>query len=156
MNWAPNTCVQETHVYLELSTIANGFIVICSRQIFPNGLPEDFSFIAMFRLKRGSRKEIWHLLKIADRSGDVQVGIILSSCLSRFQDLKSCLNLLETCIYGDNWWVKKPLAELSSEFVWVWSFGNQLEPAKRKSRAFRWWQKNVDGDGNHIGSALDT
>ncbi|XP_067840058.1 collagen alpha-1(XIX) chain [Heptranchias perlo] len=48
-----------------------------ARQVFPKGLPEEFSFVATFRLKRTTKKERWCIWQITDQSGNVKVSIIV-------------------------------------------------------------------------------
>ncbi|GCC30792.1 hypothetical protein chiPu_0009246 [Chiloscyllium punctatum] len=53
-------------------------LVSPTQQIFPRGLPAKFTFVTIFRLKRATRKEHWHLWQITDQSGGVQVSISIN------------------------------------------------------------------------------
>ncbi|XP_070195500.1 collagen alpha-1(IX) chain-like isoform X2 [Littorina saxatilis] len=45
--------------------------------IFPNGLPDEFSFVSTFRMTGNTRKERWNLFQIRDINGNPQFGIRL-------------------------------------------------------------------------------
>ncbi|XP_030414181.1 collagen alpha-1(XIX) chain [Gopherus evgoodei] len=47
------------------------------RQVFPNGLPEEYSLIATFRVRRNSRKERWHIWQILNQYDTPQVSVIV-------------------------------------------------------------------------------
>jgi hypothetical protein len=47
------------------------------RDIFPDGLPEEFSFVSTFRMTGNTRKERWNLFQITDRQGNPQYGVRL-------------------------------------------------------------------------------
>ncbi|KAG6940222.1 collagen type XIX alpha 1 chain, partial [Chelydra serpentina] len=48
-----------------------------TRQVFPNGLPEEYSLIATFRVRRNTRKERWHIWQILNQYGTPQVSVIV-------------------------------------------------------------------------------
>uniref|UniRef100_K7F385 Collagen alpha-1(XIX) chain n=1 Tax=Pelodiscus sinensis TaxID=13735 RepID=K7F385_PELSI len=48
-----------------------------TRQIFPNGLPEEYSLIATFRVRRSTRKERWHIWQILNQYDIPQVSVIV-------------------------------------------------------------------------------
>lgn len=43
------------------------------RQVFPNGLPVEYSLTATFRVRRNSKKERWYLLQMLDQHNMPQV-----------------------------------------------------------------------------------
>ncbi|XP_055956241.1 collagen alpha-1(IX) chain-like [Patella vulgata] len=46
-------------------------------QLFPNGLPDRFSFVSTFRMQGRTRRERWNLVQILDTRGQPQFGIRL-------------------------------------------------------------------------------
>ncbi|GCB74394.1 hypothetical protein scyTo_0003484 [Scyliorhinus torazame] len=59
----------------QLIRMGRKLLVRHTQQIFPRGLPAEFSFVATFRLKRTTKKEHWRLWQITDQSGSVQASI---------------------------------------------------------------------------------
>lgn len=47
------------------------------RDIFPTGLPEQFSFVCTFRARKVP-KASWHLLRVAGAAGDTQLAVQLN------------------------------------------------------------------------------
>ncbi|MGH0169681.1 UNVERIFIED_CONTAM: hypothetical protein FKN15_076159 [Acipenser sinensis] len=47
------------------------------RLVFPNGLPNEYSLVATFRLRRTTKKERWYLWQIADKNGSPQVSVVV-------------------------------------------------------------------------------
>ncbi|KAJ8359966.1 hypothetical protein SKAU_G00164910 [Synaphobranchus kaupii] len=45
--------------------------------VFPNGLPGEYSVVAIFRLRKTTKKDRWYLWQISDQSGGTQVSIIV-------------------------------------------------------------------------------
>lgn len=55
-----------------------------SRDVFPQGLPDEYAFVTTFRLRKTSRKEDWYIWQVIDQYGIPQVGAAcLVACLSR-------------------------------------------------------------------------
>ncbi|CAM2112445.1 unnamed protein product [Caretta caretta] len=48
-----------------------------TRQVFPNGLPEEYCLIATFRVRRNTRKERWHIWQILNQYDTPQVSVIV-------------------------------------------------------------------------------
>lgn len=48
------------------------------RDIFPDGLPEEFSFVSTFRMLGRTNKTLWNLFQIKDINGEPQFGIRLN------------------------------------------------------------------------------
>ena len=53
------------------------FAASVCRDIFPDGLPDEFSFVSTFRMTGNTRKERWNLFQIRDINGNPQFGIRL-------------------------------------------------------------------------------
>ena len=49
-----------------------------SRKMFPDGLPNQFSFISTFRLKNKGRKKTWDLIRIEGLNGEPQFSVTLN------------------------------------------------------------------------------
>ncbi|KAL4640920.1 collagen alpha-1(XIX) chain-like [Arapaima gigas] len=45
--------------------------------VFPNGLPNEYSLVATFRLRKTTKKDRWYLWQIFDESGSPQVSLIV-------------------------------------------------------------------------------
>ncbi|KAM6956329.1 collagen alpha-1(XIX) chain-like [Aplochiton taeniatus] len=45
--------------------------------VFPNGLPSEYSLVAIFRLRKTTKKDRWYLWQIFDQSGESQVSIVI-------------------------------------------------------------------------------
>uniref|UniRef100_A0A4W3IJ11 Thrombospondin-like N-terminal domain-containing protein n=1 Tax=Callorhinchus milii TaxID=7868 RepID=A0A4W3IJ11_CALMI len=48
-----------------------------TQDVFPKGLPEEYSFVVTFRVKRNTRKERWYLWQVTDQFGIPQMSVIL-------------------------------------------------------------------------------
>uniref|UniRef100_A0A3Q2Y0D3 Thrombospondin-like N-terminal domain-containing protein n=1 Tax=Hippocampus comes TaxID=109280 RepID=A0A3Q2Y0D3_HIPCM len=46
-------------------------------QVFPNGLPSEFSLVTIFRVRRTTKKDRWYLWQIFDQAGDTQVSVVV-------------------------------------------------------------------------------
>lgn len=44
-----------------------------SREVFPQGLPDEYAFVTTFRFRRTSRKEDWYIWQVIDQYGIPQV-----------------------------------------------------------------------------------
>lgn len=45
-----------------------------SRDVFPQGLPDEYAFVTTFRLRKMSRKEDWYIWQVIDQYGIPQVS----------------------------------------------------------------------------------
>ncbi len=61
------------------------FVRLFYRELFPDGLPEEFSFVASFRMNENSVKKDWVLWQIRDSSMNPQVGIRLNGLQKALQ-----------------------------------------------------------------------
>ncbi|GFR70035.1 collagen alpha-1(IX) chain-like Protein [Elysia marginata] len=52
-------------------------LFIPTRDLFPNGLPQEFSFVSTFRMLEDTRRERWSLFEVRDRTGRPQFGVTL-------------------------------------------------------------------------------
>lgn len=50
---------------------------IRTTDLFPKGLPEQFSFVSTFRMLENTRRERWNLFQIRDFTGQPQFGVLL-------------------------------------------------------------------------------
>ncbi|XP_061915608.1 collagen alpha-1(XIX) chain [Entelurus aequoreus] len=48
-----------------------------TKEIFPNGLPSEYSLVTIFRVRRTTKKDRWYLWQIFDQAGDTQVSIVV-------------------------------------------------------------------------------
>lgn len=48
-----------------------------SRDVFPQGLPDEYAFVTTFRFRKTSRKEDWYIWQVIDQYGIPQVGAAL-------------------------------------------------------------------------------
>lgn len=44
-----------------------------SRDVFPQGLPDEYAFVTTFRLRKSSRREDWYIWQVIDQYGIPQV-----------------------------------------------------------------------------------
>ncbi|KAG2467221.1 HEAT1 protein, partial [Polypterus senegalus] len=44
--------------------------------VFPNGLPDEYSLVSTFRLRRTTKKDRWYLWQIADQNGSPQIFFV--------------------------------------------------------------------------------
>ncbi|CAL8359729.1 unnamed protein product [Boreogadus saida] len=45
--------------------------------VFPNGLPSEYSFVTLYRLRRTTKKDRWFLWQIFDQTGGTQVSLVV-------------------------------------------------------------------------------
>ncbi|XP_036403138.1 collagen alpha-1(XIX) chain [Megalops cyprinoides] len=45
--------------------------------VFPNGLPSEYSLVAIFRLRKTTKKDRWYLWQIFDQTGSTQVSLVV-------------------------------------------------------------------------------
>ena len=64
--------LQKFHYYLLYVYCSN---YLSFRNMFPLGLPNEFSFVSTFRMSSRTRRESWDLLRIEDSFGNPQFGI---------------------------------------------------------------------------------
>lgn len=69
-----------------------------ARDVFPQGLPDEYAFVTTFKFRKASRKEDWYIWQIIDKYGIPQVwGPLLSERAALFpfncMNQPSCLNL---------------------------------------------------------------
>lgn len=50
------------------------FHLFFCRQIFPNGLPDEYSIVTTIRARRTTKKERWYLWQVFDQAGGSQVS----------------------------------------------------------------------------------
>uniref|UniRef100_A0A3Q3FBA5 Collagen alpha-1(XVI) chain n=1 Tax=Labrus bergylta TaxID=56723 RepID=A0A3Q3FBA5_9LABR len=48
-----------------------------TKSIFPNGLPSEYSFVTILRVRRTTKKDRWYLWQIFDLSGGTQVSVVV-------------------------------------------------------------------------------
>nr|XP_057915240.1 collagen alpha-1(XIX) chain [Doryrhamphus excisus] len=48
-----------------------------TKQIFPSGLPSEYSLVTIFRVRRTTKKDRWYLWQIFDQAGDTQVSVVV-------------------------------------------------------------------------------
>jgi len=61
---------------MNVDTVSHPFFT--SRNMFPKGLPNEFSFISTFRLKNKGRKKTWDLMRIEGLNGEPQFSVTLN------------------------------------------------------------------------------
>lgn len=44
------------------------------RDVFPQGLPDEYAFVTTFKFRKTSRREDWYLWQVFDKYGIPQVG----------------------------------------------------------------------------------
>lgn len=59
-------CIQITRKLIPLS---------CSRQVFPNGLPEEYCLVATFRIRRNTKKERWYIWQVLNQYDTPEVRV---------------------------------------------------------------------------------
>lgn len=66
----PNTSIS---VY---SFVNDNDIIVLSfrRDVFPQGLPDEYAFVTTFKFRKTSRREDWYLWQVFDKYGIPQVG----------------------------------------------------------------------------------
>uniref|UniRef100_A0A4W5QME4 Thrombospondin-like N-terminal domain-containing protein n=1 Tax=Hucho hucho TaxID=62062 RepID=A0A4W5QME4_9TELE len=52
-------------------------LLMFSRDVFPQGLPDEYAFVTTFKFRKTSRREDWYLWQIFDKYGIPQVSIRL-------------------------------------------------------------------------------
>ncbi|XP_069771805.1 collagen alpha-1(XXII) chain-like [Narcine bancroftii] len=52
-------------------------IVQMTKDVFPQGLPDEYAFVATFKFRKSSRREDWYIWQIIDKYGIPQVSIRL-------------------------------------------------------------------------------
>ncbi|XP_030234432.1 collagen alpha-1(XIX) chain isoform X1 [Gadus morhua] len=48
-----------------------------TESVFPNGLPSEYSFVTLYRLRRTTKKDRWFLWQIFDQTGGTQVSLVV-------------------------------------------------------------------------------
>lgn len=48
-----------------------------TRQVFPNGLPEEYSLVATFRIRRNTKKERWYIWQILNQRDIPEISVLL-------------------------------------------------------------------------------
>ncbi|KAK2524037.1 Col19a1 [Columba guinea] len=48
-----------------------------NRQVFPNGLPEEYSLVATFRVRRNTKKERWYIWQVLNQYDTPEISILL-------------------------------------------------------------------------------
>lgn len=51
----------------------NNVLLFC-RDVFPQGLPDEYAFVTTFKFRKTSRREDWYLWQVFDKYGIPQVG----------------------------------------------------------------------------------
>lgn len=78
-----------------------------ARDVFPQGLPDEYAFVTTFKFRKASRKEDWYIWQIIDKYGIPQVrgpsqpartALILFCCMDQLSCRK--LPLLFPCGLG--------------------------------------------------------
>lgn len=49
------------------------FLYFLCRDVFPQGLPDEYAFVTTFKFRKTSRREDWYLWQIFDKYGIPQV-----------------------------------------------------------------------------------
>lgn len=49
-------------------------LLVCSRNVFPQGLPDEYAFVTTFKFRKTSRREDWYLWQVYDKYGIPQVS----------------------------------------------------------------------------------
>lgn len=52
------------------------FPLSCCRQVFPNGLPEEYSLVATFRVRRNTKKERWYIWQVLNQYDTPEVRVV--------------------------------------------------------------------------------
>lgn len=61
--------VKKSRVYVN----DNNVLLFC-RDVFPQGLPDEYAFVTTFKFRKTSRREDWYLWQVFDKYGIPQVG----------------------------------------------------------------------------------
>ncbi|XP_023778456.1 collagen alpha-1(XIX) chain-like [Cyanistes caeruleus] len=48
-----------------------------TRQVFPNGLPEEYSLVATFRVRRNTKKERWYIWQVLNQYDTPEISVLL-------------------------------------------------------------------------------
>lgn len=48
-----------------------------TKQVFPNGLPEEYSLVATFRVRRNTKKERWYIWQILNQHDTPEISVLL-------------------------------------------------------------------------------
>uniref|UniRef100_A0A3B3RAA6 Thrombospondin-like N-terminal domain-containing protein n=1 Tax=Paramormyrops kingsleyae TaxID=1676925 RepID=A0A3B3RAA6_9TELE len=54
------------------------YAVLCCRLNFPNGFPEEYSFMATFRMVKNTVNKVWNIWQVVDEDGRKQAGLRLN------------------------------------------------------------------------------
>jgi len=49
-------------------------VFFLSRDVFPQGLPDEYAFVTTFKFRKTSKREDWYLWQVYDKYGIPQVG----------------------------------------------------------------------------------
>lgn len=60
------------------------------RDVFPQGLPDEYAFVTTFKFRKTSRREDWYLWQVFDKYGIPQVG-------------QPIVNVTFVCVCGCSW-----------------------------------------------------
>lgn len=52
----------------------NNNVFLFCRDVFPQGLPDEYAFVTTFKFRKTSRREDWYLWQVFDKYGIPQVG----------------------------------------------------------------------------------
>lgn len=52
----------------------NKSVLLFHRDVFPQGLPDEYAFVTTFKFRKTSRREDWYLWQVFDKYGIPQVG----------------------------------------------------------------------------------
>lgn len=71
------------------------------RDVFPQGLPDEYAFVTTFRFRKTSRKEDWYIWQVIDQYGIPQVWVVLpvsgASAVSCSQEVVLTTVVLARC-----------------------------------------------------------
>uniref|UniRef100_A0A673AIA9 Thrombospondin-like N-terminal domain-containing protein n=1 Tax=Sphaeramia orbicularis TaxID=375764 RepID=A0A673AIA9_9TELE len=68
------------HVHCTLwffHSVSNNNVLLFHRDVFPQGLPDEYAFVTTFKFRKTSRREDWYLWQVYDKYGIPQVSIRL-------------------------------------------------------------------------------
>lgn len=54
--------------------LLNNNVFLFCRDVFPQGLPDEYAFVTTFKFRKTSRREDWYLWQVFDKYGIPQVG----------------------------------------------------------------------------------
>lgn len=80
--------------YTQVMPFATAFLFLPFRDVFSQGLPDEYAFVTTFKFRKTSRREDWYLWQIFDKYGIPQVQEQSDRCL------RCCL-----CGGGEGYWV---------------------------------------------------